>query len=78
MIARAKGRVKAKASYGNITVLSHLNSNFSSFKIIFITILSAIIRNAAITNSLSNMGLPMIFFLTGKGGGGGGRGMGVF
>ena len=24
MIARAKGRVRAQASYGNITVLSHL------------------------------------------------------
>ena len=26
MIARAKGRVRAQASYGNITVLSHLNA----------------------------------------------------
>ena len=28
MIARAKGRVRAQASYGNITVLSHLNLTF--------------------------------------------------
>ena len=33
VIARAKGRVRAQASYGNITVLSHLKvaSNFSNF-----------------------------------------------
>ena len=31
MIAHAKGRVRAQASYGNITVLSHLNAkNFFS------------------------------------------------
>ena len=35
VIARAKGRVRAQASYGNITVLSHLNR--SKFKLDFET-----------------------------------------
>ena len=30
MIARAKGRVRAQASYGNITVLSHLKAQFTA------------------------------------------------
>ena len=32
MIARAKGRVRAQASYGNITVLSHLKNYWNDSK----------------------------------------------